>query len=79
MIHRYLGHQWWALDDTFWQIGANQLEIAHEWAETFISGDFEAFIDDGRRGKISDSCYDTFPKLEIESKSFVADISSKIG
>ena len=63
MILRYLGHHWRTIDDIFRQIVANQCQTAHRWAETFISDDFEAFIDDGCGGKTTDSFYDTFPEL----------------
>ncbi|CAF1537526.1 unnamed protein product, partial [Rotaria sp. Silwood1] len=73
IILRFLGHQWRNIDDIFRQIGAYRCETAHKWAEIFLSGDFETFIDDDRGGKTSDSFYDTFPELEVEAKSFVAD------
>ncbi|CAF2556502.1 unnamed protein product [Rotaria sp. Silwood2] len=77
MILRYLGHQWRIIDDIFRRIGANRCETAHKWAETFLSGDFEVFMNDGRGGKNTDSFYDIFPELEIEAKCFVADACAR--
>ena len=51
MILRYFGYQWRVIDDFLRQIGANRCETAHKWAETFLSGDFEAFLEDGRGGR----------------------------
>ena len=74
MILRYFGYQWQVIDDFLQQIGANRCETAHKWAEKFLFGDFEAFLEDGRDGKSTDSFYDTFSKLKIEAKAFVANV-----
>ena len=74
MILRHFGYQWQVTDDFLQQISANRYETAHKWTETFLSGDFEAFLEDGRGGKSTDSFYDTFPELEIEAKAFVANV-----
>ena len=74
MILRHFGYQWQVIDDFLQQIGANRCETAHKWAETFLSGDFEAFFEDAREIKSTDSFYDTFPELEIEAKAFVANV-----
>ena len=74
MILRHFGYQWQVIDDFLQQIGANRCETAHKWAETLLSGDFEAFLEDGRGRKSTDSFYDTFPELEIEAKAFVANV-----
>ena len=71
MIVRYLGHQWRIIDDILQQIGAYRCDTAYKWAETFFSEDFEAFVDNDRGGKHSNSFYDIFPELEVEAKSFV--------
>ena len=42
-----------------------------------MSEEFEVFTDDGRGGKTTDSFYDTFPELEIEAISFVADACTR--
>ena len=77
MILRYLGHQWRIIDDILQLISAYRCVTAHKWAETFLSGDFEAIVDDGRGGKHSDSFYDTFLELEAEAKSFVIGACSR--
>ena len=74
MILRHFGYQWEVIDDFLQQIGANRCEKAHKWAETFLPGDFEAFLEDGRGRKSTDLFYDTFPELEIEAKAFVANV-----
>ena len=74
MILRHFGYQWQIVDDFLQQTGANRCETAHKWVETFLSGDFEAFLEVGRSGKSTDSFYDTFPELEIEAKAFVANV-----
>ena len=72
-----LGHQWRIIDDILQQIGVYLCKTAHKWAETFLSGDFEAFVDDGPGRKHSDSFCDTFPELEVETKSFVSGACSR--
>ena len=74
MILRHFGYQWQVIDGFLQQIGANRCETAHKWAETFLSGDFEAFLEDARGRKSTYSFYDTFPELEIEAKAFVANV-----
>ena len=74
MILRHFGYKWQVIDGFLQQIGANRYETAHKWTETFLSGDFEAFLEDDRSGKITGSFYDTFPELEIETKAFVANV-----
>lgn len=77
MLLRHLDFPWRLIDDVFRKIGANRCETAHIWAQVFLSGDIEAFLDDGRGGKHSDTFYDIFPELEIEAKSFVVEACSR--
>lgn len=70
MSLRHFGLPWRTIDEFMTMIGALRCETAHKWADTFISGDFEAFIEEGRGGKHSDSFYDVYPELEIEARSF---------
>ena len=77
MVLRHFDHTWRDIDDLLHNIGGNQCKIAHKWAETFLTGDFDAFEDDGRGGKHSDGFYDLFPELETEAKAFVVESCSK--
>ena len=74
MILPYFDYQWQVINDFPRQIGAIRCETAHKWTEIFLSGDFEAFLEDGCGGKTTDSLCDTFPKLDIEAKAFVANV-----
>lgn len=76
MLLRHLGFPWRLIDDIFGTIGAYRCETAHKWAQVFLTGDIETFLDDGRGGKHSDAFYDIFPELEIEAKSFVIKVCS---
>ena len=74
MILHYFRYQWRVTDNFLRRTGANRCETAHKLAETFLSGDFEAFLEDGRGGKSTGSSYDTFLELEIEAQAFVANL-----
>ena len=68
MILRYFGYQWRVTDNFLRQIGANRCETAHKWAETFLSGDFEAFFEDGRGGKVQIHSTILFPNSKLTQK-----------
>ncbi|CAF1444407.1 unnamed protein product [Rotaria sordida] len=68
MVLRHFGHTWRAIDALLHDIGGNQCRVAHKWTKSFLTGDFNAFEDDGRGGKHSDGFYDLFPELETEAK-----------
>jgi hypothetical protein len=70
MILRHFGLSWRTIDEFLAAVGAYRCRTAHKWADAFISGDFESFVEEGRGGKHSDSFYDIYPELEIEARSF---------
>ena len=77
MVLRHFDYTWRDIDAPLHNIGGNHCKIAHKWAETFLTGDFDAFENDGRSVKHNDGFYDLFPKLEIEAKAFVIGSCSK--
>ncbi|CAF4141033.1 unnamed protein product, partial [Rotaria sp. Silwood2] len=77
MVLRHFGHTWRAIDALLHDIDGNQCRVAHKWTKSFLTGDFNAFEDDGRDGKHSDGFYDLFPELETEAKVFVIESCSK--
>ena len=70
MIMRYMGHSWRSTDSFLTDIGAYRCQAAHKQANFFVSGDMQAFLNDGRGGKYTDSFYDVFPELEMEGRAF---------
>ena len=58
-------------------IGAYWCQAAHKQANIFVSGDMQAFLDDGRGEKYTDFFYDVFPELEMEVKAFVVEACSQ--
>jgi hypothetical protein len=50
---------------------------AHQWAETFLSGEIDALDDEYRGGKHSSSLFDLFPELKIETKVYKIDSCSR--
>ena len=77
MVLRHFGHTWGDIDALLHNIDGNQCTIAHKWAETFLTSDFDAFEDDGRDGKHNDGFYYLFPELEIEAKACGIESCSK--
>ena len=77
MVLRHFGHTWRDIDALFHNIGGNQCKIAHKWAETFLTGDFDAFKDNGRGGEHNDGFYDLFPELETGANAFIIESCSK--
>ena len=59
------------------EIGAMRCITVNKWAEVFIDGDFNMFMNDELGGKRGDSFYDVYSKIEIDTKLFVADACSK--
>ena len=77
MILRQVGLSWQNTDAILGNIGDYRVRAAHQWAEPFLSGDIEAFYDDGRGEKHSESFYDIFPELETKEKAFVSESCSR--
>jgi hypothetical protein len=77
MTLRHFALPWRRINEFLTVIGAHRCETAHKWADTFISGDFETFIEEGRGGKHSDSFHDIYPELEIEGRSFAVEGCSR--
>ena len=77
MVWRHFGHRWRDIDALLHNIGGNQCKMAHKWAETFLTDEFDTFEDDGRGGKHNDGFCDLFLELEIEAKAFVIESCSK--
>ena len=53
------------------------VETAHQWAESFLSGDLEVLDEEGRGGKHCESLFDVFPELETEAKAFAIKCCSR--
>jgi hypothetical protein len=70
MTLRHFGLTWRTIDEFLAMVGAHRCRTAHKWADMFISGDFETFVEEGRGGKHFDSFYDVYPELEAEARSF---------
>ena len=70
MTVRHFGLTWRTIDEFLTVVGAYRCQAAHKWTDTFISGDFETFVEEGRGGKHFDSFYDVYPELEAEARSF---------
>ena len=77
MVLRHFGHTWRDMDALLHNIGGIQCKIAHKWAETFLTGDFDAFEDNGRDSKHNDGFYSLFRGLKIEAQGFVIKSGSK--
>jgi hypothetical protein len=77
MTLRHFGLSWRAINEFMVMIGAHRCETTHKWADTFILGDFETFIEEGRGGKHFDSFYDVYPELEIEAQLFAVEGCSR--
>lgn len=77
MILRQVGVSWRDTDAILVQIGASRVQAAHQWAETFLSGEIDALGDEGRGGKHCESLFDVFPELETEAKAFAIDACSR--
>ena len=77
MILRQVGLSWPDTDAVLGDIGAYRVRAAHQWAETFLSDDIEAFYDDGRGGKHSESFYDIFLELKTAAKAFAIESCSR--
>ena len=77
MIMRYIGHSWRSTDSFLTDIGAYRCQAAHKQANIFVSGDMQAFLDDGQGGKYTDSFYDVFPELEMKGRAFVVEACSQ--
>ena len=70
MIMRYMGHSWRSTDSFLSDIGAYRCQAAHKQETVFVPDDLQAFLNDGRGGKCTESFYDVFPELEMEGKAF---------
>ena len=77
MTLRHFGLPWRRINEFLGMVGAYRCETADKWGDTFISGDFETFTEEGRGGKHFDSFYDAYPELEIEGRSFVVEGCSR--
>ena len=77
MFMRYMGHSWRSTDSFLTDIGAYRCQAAHKQANFFVSGDMQAFLNDGRGGKYTDSFYDVFPELEMEGRAFASGTCSQ--
>ena len=64
-----MGHSWRSTDSFLTDIGTYRYQTAHKQANIFVSGDMQAFLNDGRGGKYTDF-YDVFPELEMEGRAF---------
>ncbi|CAF4994978.1 unnamed protein product [Rotaria sp. Silwood1] len=70
MTLRHFGISWVKCDDFFKEIGALRATTANRWANTFLSGSFDKFINEGRGGKHISSFYDVFPDIELLAKNY---------
>ncbi|CAF4154706.1 unnamed protein product [Rotaria sordida] len=70
MTLRHFGISWVKCDDFFKEIGALRATTANKWANTFLSGSFDKFINEGRGGKHIPSFYDVFPDIELLAKNY---------
>ena len=77
MLLRNVGLSWKEVDKILSSIGGYSCQSAHKWKQTFLLGDFEKFVNDGRGGKHSESFYDTYPEIEAEAKQFAVESCSK--
>ena len=77
MILRQVGISWRDADTILGQLGAYRVVAAHQWAETFLSGDIDSLDYEGRGWKHCESLFDVFPELEIEAKAFAIDSCSR--
>lgn len=77
MILRHVGISWRETDVILAHLGAYRTAAAHQWAETFISGDIDSLDDEGRGGKHCESLFDMFPELETKAKAFAIDACSR--
>ncbi|CAF3523972.1 unnamed protein product [Rotaria sp. Silwood2] len=51
-------------------VGGLTGEVAHKWANVFMNGNFDEFINDGRGGKQENCFYDVYPEIEVEGRAF---------
>lgn len=77
MTLRHFKINWEDIDAYLRSIGFMTAETSHKWADTFLNGDLNDFLNDSRGGKHSDSFYDRFPEIEADAKAFVAEACSK--
>ena len=77
MILRQTGMSWRECDVILDQVGAYRARAAHQWAETFLSGEIDALDEEYRGGKHCESLFDVFPELETEAKAFMFDSCSR--
>lgn len=70
LILRFCNHSWRFIDELLDRIGGQSCETAHKCSETFLTGDLQVFLNDGRGGKHQESFYDLFPELENEGYAF---------
>ncbi|CAF1552361.1 unnamed protein product, partial [Didymodactylos carnosus] len=68
---------WRAIDNFMSAVGGMRCMTAEKWAEIFLTGDFEMFVQDDRGGKQGESFFDVPPELEIPAKLYVAEASSQ--
>ncbi|CAF4627503.1 unnamed protein product, partial [Didymodactylos carnosus] len=72
-LMRHVGVTWRDADDLFTNIGALRCQASHKWLKVFLSGYTEAFTEEGRGGKHSDSFYDIFPEIECEARAYTVE------
>ncbi|CAF1172212.1 unnamed protein product [Didymodactylos carnosus] len=76
MLLRYVNMPWRECDKIFRVSGSMRCQSASEWAQLYLN-DFEEFTAEHRGGKPTDSFWDVFQSLEVESRAFVVEEYSK--
>ena len=64
-----MGHSWRSTYSFLTDIGTYRYQAAHKQANIFVSDDMQAFLNDRRGRKYTDS-YDVFPELKMEERAF---------
>jgi hypothetical protein len=70
MTLRHFDISWVKCDDFFKKTGALTIKTANKWANIFLSGSFDEFVNEGRGGKHVPSFYDVFFDIELSAKNY---------
>lgn len=74
---KHFGVSWKNCSDFLSDIGSMKAQTAHKWAQIFISGDLEMFLDESRGGKHNPEFYDYFPEVENQARQFALERCSQ--
>lgn len=77
MTLRHFNINWRQIDEFLFEIRANRCITARKWMKSFVNGDIDELLNDGRGGKQTDSFYDVYPEIEVEARIFVTDACSR--